>query len=153
MDPKLEWKFKTFDELNTRELYDILRLRNEVFVVEQRCNYLDTDGKDLKSHHLSGYVDGQLVAFARIVPPGVSYEYPSIGRIAVSAKGRGKGYGIALLNESIAKVEKLYGKSAIRIGAQLYLKRFYGSFGFVQSGEVYLEDAIEHIQMTRPIQP
>lgn len=151
MDLKLAWKFKTFEELDTNELYSILRLRNEVFVVEQRCNYLDTDGKDQKSHHLSGYADGQLMAFARILPPGVSYEYPSIGRIAVAARGRGKGYGIELLNESIKKVEFLYGKSIIRIGAQLYLNKFYGSFGFVQSSEIYLEDNIEHIEMTRQI--
>ncbi|WP_026628210.1 GNAT family N-acetyltransferase [Dyadobacter alkalitolerans] len=151
MDLKLAWHFKTFEDLTKAELYDLLQLRNEVFVVEQKCCFLDLDGKDQKCHHLSGYLNGRLMAFSRIVPPGVSYEFPSIGRIAVSGEGRGKGYGIELLNESIRKVEILYGKSVIRIGAQLYLKKFYGSFGFVQSSEIYLEDDIEHIEMTRQI--
>lgn len=150
MTNQLNWRFQTFDELTTKELYGILRLRSEVFVLEQRCCYLDMDNKDLQSHHLSGYRDGVLMAFARIVPPGLSYEYPAIGRIVVSSQGRGAGYGIELLNVSIQKVEALYGNVPIRIGAQLYLKRFYESFGFRQSGDVYLEDAIEHIQMTRP---
>jgi ElaA protein len=150
MDFQLDWRFQTFDELTTNELYAILRLRSEVFVLEQRCCFLDMDNKDQQCHHLSGYRDGELVAFARIVPPGLSYEYPSIGRIVVSVKGRGAGYGVELLNVSIQKLEALYGKGAIRIGAQLYLKRFYESFGFRQSGEVYLEDDIEHIEMTRP---
>ncbi|SKB93793.1 GNAT family N-acetyltransferase [Dyadobacter psychrophilus] len=153
MDLKLDWRFKTFGELTTHELYDILQLRNDVFVVEQKCCFLDLDGKDQKSHHLSGYRDGKLMAFSRIVPPGVSYEFASIGRIAVSGQGRGMGYGIELLNESIKKVEELYGKSIIRIGAQLYLKKFYGSFGFLQSSDIYLEDDIQHIEMTRQIAP
>jgi ElaA protein len=152
MSLKLDWRFKAFDALTTTELYEILQLRNEVFIVEQRCNFLDLDDKDQKSMHLSGYRDGKLMAFSRIVPPGVSYEFPSIGRIVVSGKGRGAGYGIELLNESIAKVEELYGKSIIRIGAQLYLKRFYESFQFFQSSDIYLEDDIEHIEMTRQIQ-
>lgn len=152
MDYQLDWRFQTFDELTTTELYGILRLRSEVFVLEQRCCYLDADNKDQRSHHLSGYRDGELMAFSRIVPPGLSYEYPAIGRIVVSRKGRGAGYGVELLNVSIQKLEALYGNVPIRIGAQLYLKRFYESFGFRQSGEVYLEDEIEHIEMTRPNQ-
>lgn len=152
MDYQLDWRFQTFDELTTTELYGILRLRSEVFVLEQRCCYLDADNKDQRSHHLSGYRNGELMAFARIVPPGLSYEYPAIGRIVVSPKGRGAGYGIELLHVSIQKLEELYGKVPIRIGAQLYLKRFYESFGFRQSGDVYLEDEIEHIEMTRPNQ-
>lgn len=152
MDYQLDWRFQTFDELTTTELYGILRLRSEVFVLEQRCCYLDADNKDQRSHHLSGYRDGELMAFSRIVPPGLSYEYPAIGRIVVSRKGRGAGYGVELLNVSIQKLEELYGNVPIRIGAQLYLKRFYESFGFRQSGEIYLEDAIEHIEMTRPNQ-
>ena len=152
MSLKLAWRFKTFAELNTTELYEILQVRNEVFVVEQKCCFLDLDGKDQKSHHLFGYHDGKLMAVSRIVPPGISYEYVSIGRIAVSGQGRGMGYGIELLNESIQKVELLYGKSIIRIGAQVYLKRFYESFHFVKSSDIYLEDDIEHIEMTRQIQ-
>lgn len=152
MDYLLDWRFQTFDELATSELYAILRLRSEVFVLEQRCCFLDMDNKDQLSYHLSGYHDGQLMAFARIVPPGLSYEYPAIGRIVVSPKGRGAGYGIELLNVSIQKLEELYGKVPIRIGAQVYLKKFYESFGFSQSGAIYLEDDIEHIEMTRPVQ-
>lgn len=150
MDYQLDWRFQTFDELTTSELYGILRLRSEVFVLEQRCCYLDADNKDQRSHHLSGYRNGELMAFSRIVPPGLSYEYPAIGRIVVSPRGRGTGYGIELLRVSIQKLEELYGNVPIRIGAQLYLKRFYESFGFRQSGEIYLEDEIEHIEMTRP---
>ncbi|MCE7064316.1 GNAT family N-acetyltransferase [Dyadobacter sp. CY326] len=152
MSLKLDWRFKTFEALTNIELYEILQLRNEVFVVEQRCCFLDLDDKDQKSQHLSGYYNGKLMAFSRIVPPGVSYEFPSIGRIVVSGKGRGMGYGVELLNESIAKVEAIYGKCIIRIGAQLYLKRFYESFHFFQSSDIYLEDEIEHIEMTRQIQ-
>lgn len=150
MDYRLDWRFQTFDELTTTELYGILRLRSEVFVLEQRCCFLDMDNKDQLSFHVSGYLNGELLAFARIVPPGLSYDYPAIGRIVVSPKGRGGGYGIELLNVSIRKLEEMYGNVPIRIGAQLYLKKFYESFGFRQSGEVYLEDDIEHIEMTRP---
>lgn len=151
MDLQLEWRYQAFGALTIDELYGILRLRSEVFVLEQRCCFLDADNKDQHCGHLSGYRDGELVAYARIVPPGVSYEHPSIGRILVSARGRGTGFGIELLNVSIAKVEELYGKVPIMIGAQLYLKKFYESFGFRQTGEVYLEDEIEHIKMTRQI--
>lgn len=151
MDLQLNWRFQTFRELSNDELYAILRLRSEVFVLEQRCCFLDMDDKDQHCHHLSGYLGNGLMAFSRIVPPGISYEYPSIGRIVVSGRGRARGFGIELLEMSIAKVESLYGKVPIRIGAQLYLKRFYESFGFRQSGDVYLEDEIDHIQMTRPI--
>ena len=152
MELKLTWSVREFDELTNEELYQLLRLRSEVFVVEQKCNFMDMDNKDQKCRHLLGWKDGDLLAYSRIVPPGVSYEFPSIGRIVVSGKGRGLGLGVELLNVSMAQVDKFFGKSIIRIGAQLYLKRFYGLFGFVQSGEVYLEDDIEHIEMTREIQ-
>lgn len=151
MDLQLNWRFQAFEELTTEELYAILRLRSEVFVLEQRCCFLDMDNKDQLCGHLSGFHQGKLVAYSRIVKAGLSYEYPSIGRIVVSKLGRGTGFGIELLNVSIAKVVELYGNVPIRIGAQLYLKRFYESFGFRQSGDMYFEDEIEHIQMTRPI--
>ncbi|MHA4738581.1 GNAT family N-acetyltransferase [Dyadobacter sp. MSC1_007] len=150
MDLQLNWRFQTFGELTNDELYAILRLRSEVFVLEQRCCFLDMDNKDQLCYHLSGYLGDKIMAFSRIVPAGISYEYPSIGRIAVSNQGRGQGFGIELLHVSIEKLESLYGKTPIRIGAQLYLKKFYESFGFRQSGDVYLEDEIEHIEMTRP---
>lgn len=152
MNLKLTWKLKQFNELSNEELYQVLRLRSEVFVVEQGCNFMDMDNKDQNCMHLLGCKEGDLMAYSRIVPSGLSYEYPSIGRIVVSGKGRGQGLGIELLNISIAKVESLYGKTVIRIGAQLYLKNFYESFRFFQSGEVYQEDMIDHIEMTRELE-
>jgi len=153
MELKLTWSIRKFDELTNEELYQLLRLRSEVFVVEQQCNFLDMDNKDQKCTHLLGWKDDVLLAHSRIVPAGVSYEFPSIGRIVVSGKGRGMGLGVELLNVSIAELEGLFGKSVIRIGAQLYLKKFYESFGFQKTSEVYLEDEIEHIEMTREIDP
>ena len=149
MNFKLDWYLKRFEELSIEELYELLRLRSEVFVVEQRCNFMDMDNKDQKCYHLLGRKNGQLLAYARIVPAGLSYAFPSIGRIVVSGDGRGMGFGVELLEVSISTVEKLYGKTTIRIGAQLYLEKFYGSFGFQKSSEAYLEDEIEHIEMTR----
>ena len=151
MNLKLAWNLKPFNELSNEELYQILRLRSEVFVVEQGCNFLDMDNKDQKCMHLMGYGEDTQLAYSRIVPPGVSYEYPSIGRIVVSGKGRARGLGIELLEVSIVKLERLYGKTVIRIGAQLYLKKFYESFGFIKSSEIYQEDLIDHIEMTRDI--
>lgn len=149
MNLKLQWSIKSFEELTNYELYELLRLRNEVFVVEQKCIFLDQDNKDQNCHHLLGMDNGVLIAYTRIVPPGLSYDYPSIGRVVVSPAGRGKSYGNALMRKSIQILEDLYGLSAIRIGAQLYLKTFYESFGFEQSSEVYDEDGIDHIEMTR----
>ncbi|GLU55997.1 GNAT family N-acetyltransferase [Dyadobacter frigoris] len=149
MNLKLQWDTKSFDALSNQELYELLRLRNEVFIVEQNCIFPDLDGKDQKCYHLRGMENGNLMAYSRIVPPGISYEYPSIGRILVSPLGRGKMFGIELMEQSITKLEEIYGEAIIRIGAQLYLKRFYESFGFVQSGEIYDEDGIDHIEMTR----
>jgi len=151
MNLKLQWSLKTFDELTNYELYELLRLRNEVFVIEQNCVFLDQDNKDQKCYHLLGTSNGQLLAYSRIVPAGLSYDRPSIGRVVVSPKGRGKMYGVALMNKSIEVLEETFGKQTIIIGAQLYLKKFYASFGFSQSGEVYDEDGIEHIEMIRPV--
>jgi ElaA protein len=149
MNLKLDWSLKKFTELTNEELYQLLRLRSEVFVVEQGCNFLDMDNKDQKCDHLLGTKNGNLFAYARIVPAGLSYEFPSIGRIVVSGKGRGTGFGIELMNRSISMMEQRHGKTVIRIGAQLYLKKFYESFGFLKSGDIYFEDEIEHIEMTR----
>ncbi|MEO6686712.1 MAG: GNAT family N-acetyltransferase [Dyadobacter sp.] len=149
MNLKLQWDFKSFDTLSNQELYALLRLRNEVFIVEQNCIFPDLDGKDQICHHLLGTENGVLMAYSRIVPPGISYECPSIGRVLVSPLGRGKMFGIELMEKSIACLEEIYGKSKIMIGAQLYLKKFYGSFKFEQSGDIYEEDGIDHIEMTR----
>lgn len=149
MDLKLNWSVKKFTELNVHELYEVLRLRSEIFVVEQNCVFPDMDNKDQLCEHLSGRRGDALLAYARIVPPGVSYEFASIGRIVVSQNGRGEKLGKELLNVAIERVEHVYGLVPIRIGAQLYLKAFYESFGFVQTSDVYPEDGIDHIEMTR----
>ncbi len=149
MNLKLKWVLKKFSDLSNEELYELLRLRSEVFVVEQRSLFLDIDGKDQQCWHFLGYLDGRLLAYSRIVPAGLSYAFPSIGRIVVSGLGRSMGLGKELMTGSITTLEKLYGETIIRIGAQLYLKNFYGSFGFSQTSPVYLEDGIEHIEMTR----
>ena len=139
--------YKHFTELTTTELYAILRLRNEVFVVEQNCPYIDTDNKDLHSWHLMGRQDDQLVAYSRILPSGISYKNPSIGRVATALQYRKKGLGKILMKKAIEKCKQQFSCNEITIGAQLYLKIFYESFGFVQSGNIYLEDGIEQIEM------
>jgi ElaA protein len=143
----MHWICKKFDELEPRELYAMLRLRSEVFVVEQNCVFLDMDNKDQDSHHLLGWRGGKLLAYARIVPAGISYVESSIGRIVTSPEARGKGIGRDLLRQSIETLYTLHGKTVIRIGAQYYLKEFYESFGFRQAGAIYVEDGIEHIEM------
>lgn len=145
--PTLNWTYKSFEELSKTELYTILRLRSEVFVVEQDCNYQDVDGKDLKCHHLMAWDVDNLVAYTRIVPPGVSFAEASIGRVLSNSRYRGIGAGITLMGKSIEKVYETHGKRPIRIGAQLYLKKFYESFGFVKDSDEYLEDEIPHIEM------
>ena len=145
----LTWQLKHFKELSGTELYNLMRVRQEVFIVEQTCPYLDADGKDIYCQHLTGYVDGEIAAYARIVPPHVSYNEPSIGRVITTAKYRTGGYGKLLMQKAITETINAYGAVDIRIGAQLYLKNFYESFGFVQQGEVYDEDGIDHIIMLR----
>ncbi|MFD3001661.1 GNAT family N-acetyltransferase [Pontibacter toksunensis] len=143
---------KGFDALTSYEMYEMLRLRSEVFVVEQNCVFLDQDNKDQKCHHMLLYNNNQtLVAYARLVPPGVSYANEmSIGRIVTSSEVRGTGVGKQLMKIAIAACFDLFGTGSIKIGAQLYAKEFYSAFGFAQSGEVYDEDGIDHIEMTRP---
>jgi ElaA protein len=146
----LTWLHKSFDELLPAQLYAILQLRAEVFVLEQNCPFVDPDGKDTYCQHLMGFAsDGRLMAYTRIVPAGVSYTEPSIGRVVTAPVARKFGLGIELMHQSVALCEQLHGKQPIKIGAQLYLKRFYESYGFVQTSDVYLEDGIEHIEMIR----
>ena len=143
----ISWTVKHFRELTTDELYQILRLRSEVFVVEQTCVFLDMDNKDQVSHHVMGWSVDRLAGYSRIVPPGISYAESSIGRIVSSPASRQLGIGRQLLRESIDALYRLHGNRDIRIGAQYYLKEFYESFGFVQAGEIYPEDGINHIEM------
>ena len=147
--PGIQWSCKYFDALTPFELYDIIKLRNEVFVVEQNCVFQDADAKDQKCYHLMGLVENQLAAYARLVPAGVSYEYVSIGRIVTSPAYRAKGVGKGLLVAAIDQCNLLFGEQAIKIGAQLYLKKFYEGFGFRQTSDVYDEDGIPHIMMIR----
>ena len=143
----MTWNCKTFNELRPHELYAFLQLRSEVFVVEQNCVFQDMDGKDRHSHHIMGWEDNKLVAYARILAPGISYVESSIGRIVTSPAARAKGIGKELLRVSIETLYTLHGKAVIRIGAQYYLRGFYESFGFRKTGSIYLEDNIEHIEM------
>jgi ElaA protein len=146
---QIDWRLRLFDELTPHELYAALQLRNEVFVVEQACVFQDADDKDQASYHLLGYQQNKLVAYTRLVPPGVAYKEASIGRVVTSPSVRGSGTGRLLMQQSIQKTYDLFGVNPIKIGAQLYLKKFYESFGFVQVGEPYLEDGIPHIYMLK----
>lgn len=147
---EITWVCKFFDQLSLRELYAILRLRNEVFVVEQQCPYQDADRKDFYSWHLMGYQEDNLIAYTRLIPKGISYEEASIGRVVTSPIVRRTGCGKMLMQKSIEQLYELFSPQPIHIGAQLYLKKFYESFGFKEIGAVYLEDGIEHIEMIRP---
>jgi len=145
---KIDWQLKKFEELSTTELYRIIQLRLAVFCVEQNCAYQDADGKDLKCSHLCGFNEsGELIAYSRIVPAGVSFPEVSIGRVISSAGARGTGAGKSLMIKSMDVIKQLYGNVPVRIGAQCYLIKFYSSFGFKISGEEYLEDNIPHIEM------
>ena len=145
----LNWTIKRFVELTLDELYSILQLRNEVFIVEQNCVYNDTDGKDRSAWHLMAVEDDKLVAYTRILPPGVSYSDPAIGRVVTSSSKRGSGLGRELMKRSIEACEKFFGKTSITLSAQVYLQSFYESFGFIVIGEEYLDDGIPHIEMSR----
>lgn len=144
---QLNWVFKKFDELTTAELYAIMQLRNEVFVVEQNCVYQDADDKDQPSYHLCGWNGHKLVAYTRIIPPGISYTEASIGRVVTSPAYRAKGAGRKLMQESINLTFDQFNCSQIQIGAQVYLTQFYQSLGFIPSSAEYLEDGIPHIEM------
>ena len=145
---KLTWFCKKFEELSNTELYDAMVLRQEVFVVEQNCPYLDADGKDKHSWHLLGYDEnGKLAAYARIVFPGVSYQEVAIGRVVSSQQHRRTGAGKELMREALKAIERIYGKTPVRISAQTYLVRFYAEFGFASTGKEYSEDDIPHTEM------
>ena len=146
---KLKWQIKPFEALSANELYDFLRLRSEVFVVEQNCIYLDLDGKDKLALHLFGEYEGKIVAHSRLFKAGISFDNASIGRVVVDPQYRDRKWGHDLMKESISGIKEHFGETRITIGAQLYLKKFYESHGFVQSSEMYLEDDIPHIEMKK----
>jgi ElaA protein len=149
MTANLKWKIKRFNELSLNELYQLLRLRSEVFVVEQNCVYQDIDDKDAKAIHLIGTYQDEMIAYARLFDAGDYFEDASIGRVVVAQKNRAEKHGHVLMREAMAAVEAYFKTQKITISAQLYLQKFYESHGFVVMSEVYLEDDIEHIRMTR----
>ena len=142
-----EWTLLPFDQLPVTDLYDLMKLRSEVFVVEQNCVYLDPDDKDQLSYHLYKREQGIIAAYARLMPPGVSYKDPSIGRVVSNPRLRGSGEGRKLMEKAIISTYELFGGNSIHIGAQQYLLKFYRSLGFREIGEVYLEDGIPHLEM------
>jgi ElaA protein len=140
--------YKTFDKLTTIELHDMYALRSEVFVVEQDCVYQDIDGNDPKSIHILGSIEGELVAYARVLDQGISYAaFSSIGRIAVSPKHRAQKLGHQLVDFAIKTIQKEYANPRIKISAQAHLEKFYETHLFKAIGEAYLEDGIPHIGM------
>lgn len=140
---------KSFEKLTAQELYNILKLRSEIFVVEQNCVYQDMDDKDQKALHVLGMKNETIVAYTRIFKPGDYFEYASIGRVIVSQKERQHKYGYDIMNASIKAVKDNFNATKIKIGAQSYLRKFYGNLGFKEVGEEYLEDGIPHIHMIR----
>lgn len=140
---------KTFEELTTEELYAILKLRQDVFIIEQDCIYPDADGIDLDSHHIMCFDNNRnLMAYLRLIAPGKVHEkYSSIGRVVSSQKARGKGYGKSIMEFAILQSKALYPSHDIKISAQTYVIPFYKALGFEEVGEAYLEDNIPHKSM------
>jgi ElaA protein len=145
----LEVFTKSFSELTTFELYQILRLRSEVFVVEQDCVYQDVDDKDQKALHIIGFKNNKVVAYTRIFKPGDYFKNASIGRVVVAKNEREFGYGHVIMKHSINAIKNHFNETTIKISAQTYLKKFYESHGFTKIGEEYLEDGIPHIGMLK----
>ncbi|MGF1779655.1 GNAT family N-acetyltransferase [Vibrio nomapromontoriensis] len=145
----LTWKTKTFNELSTLELYRLLKLRVDVFVVEQTCPYPELDDKDHQEgvHQLLGYHGDELIACARLLPKGASYNEVSIGRVATKENHRGNGLGHDLIDQAIKECDRLWPNENITIGAQYHLQAYYGKHGFCACSEQYLEDDIPHIDM------
>lgn len=142
------YSLQKFDDISLRDWYNISQLRLAVFVVEQECPYQDFDGKDLFCHHITANLGDQLVAYARIVPPGISYDgYVSIGRVVSDALFRKQQFGKQIMAQAITSCKELYPEFDIKISAQSYLLKFYMSFGFKPVGEEYLEDGIPHHAM------
>lgn len=146
---RVTWRCLRFDDLGANDLYALLRLRAEVFVVEQRCAYLDPDGADPACWHLLGEREGALLAYARLVPAGLKFTEASIGRVVTDPATRGSGLGHALMREAIERVHALWAPQPIRIGAQAHLQAFYGQHGFAVDGPLYDEDGIDHVEMLR----
>lgn len=149
----IEWQWRTFDALSNTELYTVLAARSQVFVIEQTCIFPDMDGLDAGAQHLLGWTivagQRQLAAYLRVLAPGVKYTEASIGRVLTTPAARGTGAGRALLVEGTRGADRLYPGHANRIGAQLYLEKFYQQFGYVTITAPYDEDGIMHVDMLR----
>jgi ElaA protein len=145
----IAWRCVPFSALTTLELYEMLQLRSEVFVVEQSCPFQDMDGADMEAMHLMGVKDGRLVAYARCFAAGKKFAEASIGRVVTHMSARGGGIGHVLMKEAISSLVRHWGAQAIRIGAQARLEKFYNQHGFMQNGQPYIEDGIPHIEMLR----
>lgn len=145
----LKIRIKRFEALTTNELYAILRLRSEVFVVEQDCVYQDLDDKDKKARHVIGWYDNTIVAYTRIFDVKLYFNEASIGRVVVDQTYRSKGFGIDIMNASINAIKKYYNQTQIKISAQTYLIKFYNNLGFKEQGKPYLEDGIPHTEMIK----
>ncbi|MEP7110084.1 MAG: GNAT family N-acetyltransferase [Ferruginibacter sp.] len=143
----LTWKYVSFNELSASALYSILQLRNAVFVVEQNCVYQDADNLDQISYHITGWDEDTLAAYCRVLPPGVTFKEASIGRVVTSPDYRKCGYGRELMQTAVGFTLDRFKCKKINISAQLYLKKFYESLGFVKISRTYLEDNIPHIEM------
>ncbi|MFV0477934.1 MAG: GNAT family N-acetyltransferase [Parahaliea sp.] len=141
------WQLLTFEELNTAALYQLLQLRQAVFIVEQNCPYLDIDGLDIKATHLLGWHNDRLIACLRCLPPGLSYPESSIGRVIIATEARGANSGTQMVQRAITFNRSQWPDSDILIGAQAHLQTFYGRLGFISEGEKYLEDGIDHVHM------
>lgn len=140
-------EIKTFSQLTLQELYEILRLRSEVFVVEQNCPYQDIDSKDEKALHIIGKIEGHIVVYTRCFGPGIYFKEAAIGRVVVSEKYRKCGYGSKIMKVSMEAINEKYTTNLIKLSAQTYLIKFYESLGFRSIGDSYLEDGIPHIAM------
>ncbi|MTI49857.1 GNAT family N-acetyltransferase [Sporosalibacterium faouarense] len=143
----MDWQIKHFKELDTMELYKIIKERVDVFVVEQNCPYPECDNKDLESYHIFSIDEGNIVAYARILPKGISYNEVSIGRVLVNQKYRKQGLGKELMENTLRFIKDELNETNIRISAQEYLFKFYCELGFEQVSEIYLEDGIPHLEM------
>jgi len=145
----LSIQVKIFNELTINELYELLQLRSEVFVIEQDCVYQDIDYKDQKALHILGVKNGKIVAYTRVFKPSDYFEEASIGRVVVAENKRKFKYGYDIMEASIKAILEYYNETKIKISAQTYLKKFYNNLDFKQIGEEYLEDGIPHIAMLK----
>lgn len=147
---RMDWRWMRFEVFTLEELYDLLALRQQVFVVEQKCAYLDADGLDRTAWHLLGRSKGKIVVYIRLIPPGTRYMEPALGRLLTHPSHRVRGLARTAVEKAVAKCRREYPGRGIRISAQTYLTDFYTGLGFSTRGEPYDEDGIPHIEMVNP---